>query len=865
MPASRNPYYTVQTTRTVTTRTTATRRLVTGDVTSGALVTGGFVAPVPIAQMKQGGGETVVKKESAPKEELTKKPEPLPPLAAPGAPVASDATADAIRVTWTNPDPARVTGFRLFCNDGAREPEDFSNCVHNGVGDLRTEYTVSDLRPGEPYAFRVAALGRDGEESDLSAETAPCETAAERAAGKPPGAPAPPVANGSATHDAVPLRWAAPADDGGGSITGYVVERSRRDIDPPAWATCYDDRDDTSTEQTIAGLDASAPYEFRVAAVNSAGMGPFSEPSHPITTEGTDEGTALPLAPEPPVAGEVTANSAQLKWIAPAATAATGDIVGYRVYDHHGSLVHDAPHSAATECVVGGLEPDTEYTFKVAALNTVGEGAASEPSNGVRTDKDTAGGAPYAPVDVVASAPGDRHATVDWTAPDDAGPDPTGYKLYKAEFASEEQANDPEVSEDSELYKLAYDGAGRVSTQTTVRNLEPGTWHRFRVAAQNQHGEGPVSASCAPILTQFCAPSAPADSADGGADGKGLRVDADHADTGPTSARLLWSAPADAGGVPAENLGYVVHRSRHEGEEGPAEEVNVLAFERAYAEDGGAAAGDAGERTAATVSGLQPATAYRFTVAARSPHGTGPASSAVHHTTPEDSAAKALAEEEARKKAEEEEAQKKAAEEAAAQQKAEEEAKAKAEQDAKDAAEADAKRKAELAEQQAAEEEAKKKAEEEAAAKQKAEEEAEAKAKAEREAAAGERRAKLRAEAEALWNPSKPVVGAVIEDEAGFDRVEIVTCKEGGAFHYGKVPEGCCCTHVGGKGISGNKEFKAAVAKYRPGDDVEFTFVWRDKLDEPFKMTVMIGGTKIPIEEVKDWARRARGEFNDDE
>lgn len=76
----------------------------------------------------------------------------------------------------------------------------------------------------------------------------------------------------------VPLSWAAPASDGGSSITGYQVT-----VTPGSVVST------TGTGVTVGGLTNGTAYSFTVAAVNARGVGPAAGPV-----------TATPVAPRPP-------------------------------------------------------------------------------------------------------------------------------------------------------------------------------------------------------------------------------------------------------------------------------------------------------------------------------------------------------------------------------------------------------------------------------------------------------------------------------------------------------------------------------------------------------------------------------------
>ncbi len=70
----------------------------------------------------------------------------------------------------------------------------------------------------------------------------------------------------------IKLDWTAPA--GGGGITGYRVQR--RPGAGGAWVTVVADTGSTNTTYTNTGLTENTEYEYQVAAINQAGVGPYS-------------------------------------------------------------------------------------------------------------------------------------------------------------------------------------------------------------------------------------------------------------------------------------------------------------------------------------------------------------------------------------------------------------------------------------------------------------------------------------------------------------------------------------------------------------------------------------------------------------
>ena len=75
------------------------------------------------------------------------------------------------------------------------------------------------------------------------------------------------------------MTWRAPVDDGGAPITNYILElRTQGQF---SWRRVTE-REITRLEFEATGLDVEETYEFRVAAENQAGVGPYSESTTPV-------------------------------------------------------------------------------------------------------------------------------------------------------------------------------------------------------------------------------------------------------------------------------------------------------------------------------------------------------------------------------------------------------------------------------------------------------------------------------------------------------------------------------------------------------------------------------------------------------
>jgi hypothetical protein len=164
-------------------------------------------------------------------------------------------------------------------------------------------------------------------------------------------------------------------------------------------------------------------------------------------------------------------SSAKVSWLA--STPNVGSITGYAVTPVLGTTVLPTQtfNSTATSQTVTGLTNGQTYTFRVAALNSVGTGPYSTTS-AVKI------GQPAAPTAVTAVT-GVGQATVSWTAGADNGSAITGYVVtpFKAGVAQATQTFN--------------------STATTqiLTGLAAGSSYTFKVQAINANGAGIISSA----------------------------------------------------------------------------------------------------------------------------------------------------------------------------------------------------------------------------------------------------------------------------------------------------------------------------------------------------------------------------------
>jgi subtilisin family serine protease len=369
-----------------------------------------------------------------------------------------------VMLTWSAPTStggAAITDYVIQRSvDGSTWTD-----VDDGVS-AATGFTVGDLDNGTLYSFRVAAVNAigTGPWSDVVPATpAALPGATDELIAK--AAPAPGVASGQ-----VQLAWPAPSSNGS-PITDYLVQRSTNGT---TWTT-VDDGQSATAGFTVSSLTNGTTYLFRVAAVNAVGTGAWSNVAvaAPAWTATAPRSVAAAIAP----ASGVGSGQVKLSWTAPTSTggAAITDYVIQRSVDGTAWVAVDDGLSPATSSTVGGLANGTTYSFRVAAVNSVGTGPWSTvvAATPVGTAAAPSGlSAAVAP----AAGLGSGQVTLAWTAPTSTGGAPiTDYLI--------------ERSADGTTWSAVDDG---VSTATgfSIGNLDNGTTYSFRVAAVNAVGTG---------------------------------------------------------------------------------------------------------------------------------------------------------------------------------------------------------------------------------------------------------------------------------------------------------------------------------------------------------------------------------------
>ncbi|CAD6198887.1 unnamed protein product, partial [Caenorhabditis auriculariae] len=437
-------------------------------------------------------------------------------LDAPGKPTgpirATDIQGDAMTLSWRPPKDNGGDEITNYVVE-KRGPGGEWVTVGHPIG---TSLRVRNLDPNTPYDFRVRAENQYGVGEPLETDEA---IMAKNPFGTP-GAPGVPEAL-ETSEEAIVLQWTRPTSDGGAPIQGYVIEK--REVGTKEWSkAAFGHIPDT--KHRVTGLTPKKTYEFRVAAVNAAGQGEYSQNSAPITA---DRAPTKPKVNMAMLTRDVLAYAGEkAKILVPFAATPEPKVT----WSKGDAKITESDRRAKVESndylstlVIEKCELSDSGLYFIELQNSQGSDTASVRLKVV--DKPTA---PQGPLRIEDISP--DCCTLHWLPPvSDGGSPVTNYIVEKLNLRGEPRWE--KVS--SFVRNLNY----------TVGNLVEGDRYRFRVRAENQYGFSEPLENPDPITAkyQFNVPDQP--------DAPTVRdMDSNWAD-------IEWDPPRDGG---SKIIGYQV-------------------------------------------------------------------------------------------------------------------------------------------------------------------------------------------------------------------------------------------------------------------------------------------------------------------
>jgi hypothetical protein len=424
------------------------------------------------------------------------------------------------------------------------------------------------------------------------------------------------------------VSWSAPAS--GGPVTSYRVT-------PYIGGTAQTPKTVTgsppATSTAVTGLTSGTTYTFTVQALNANGAGTASAHSNPVTPQAA-------VAPAPPsdVRAEPASSSARITWTA---SASDGDspITGQTVTPYIGAQAQTPVQvgASATSATISGLDNGTAYTFRVTATNAVGTSPPSAASAAI-TPRDTIFdfGTPSA---VDSGDTGPIELGVKFRS-DEAG-SITGIRFYKSAANTGTHVGSLWTAGGTRLTQATFTGETGSGWQSvtfvTPVQITAGTTYVASYFAPNGHysvtGGGLASGADNPPLHALANSSssngvyaygAPGAFPTSSYNASNYAVDVMFqtapppgqvtgvsATAGSASATVSWTAPS-----------------------GPVTSYEITPYIGSTAQTPTKTVTGSPPATSTTMTGLTPGTAYRFTVRAANPGGSGPESAQSNAVTP---------------------------------------------------------------------------------------------------------------------------------------------------------------------------------------------------------------------------------------
>ena len=444
--------------------------------------------------------------------------------AAPDAITDLSATKDAtngareIDLAWTTPDAngEAISSYRLERKTNALGAN--YGLVSLTIPATATAYSDTGLTPWTTYIYRLRAVNSVGNaawsnEPSLETDQAVPSKITDLRATKD-------ATNGKTEID---LAWSTPLFNGG-NTNYYTIQRK---AGSGSWVDVSTNIDIASVVYSDTGLTPGTAYTYRIRAKNAVGDGEWS--NTPSATTDNDVPAAITGMTATRDATD-PARQINLAWTTPANHGQA--LSAYRLERKIGNgayaLLSDSVAVSATTYSDTGLMPNTQYTYRLRATNSLGDADwSNEPA--VTTDIAVPGKVSFS-----ATKTGSSGIRLSWSRPDTNGSNIIDYTIQRKHGSG------------SFAHLTTRTGAAIRYTDT---GLTPGTAYTYQIRARNSKGNGPWS-DAASATTDATAPSKITDLSATNDPVYALDID------------LSWTAPASNG---ANITGYHLQRKAGSG------------------------------------------------------------------------------------------------------------------------------------------------------------------------------------------------------------------------------------------------------------------------------------------------------------
>ncbi len=282
---------------------------------------------------------------------------------------ASAASPTSIILTWNAPSfddqTSAITGYKIEYKTGS---DSFSTIVADTKN--TNTYFLHEGLTDETYTYRMYAINSDGISGVSSQSSA-----------KPQHTTVPGGLTATAiSPNQIRLSWNAPSETFGQPITDYTI---KREIIPDVYEE-ISVVDDKFTTYVVSNLATGKTYTYVVVANYALGSSDVSNvasatPQKDSTDQSSSSAVTIPTSPKQ-LTATATSNQIKLSWNVPSSDG-NSPIIGYKIETKKDggsySVLVENSKSTTTSYTHTSVLPDTTYTYRVLAINSVGISSTS--------------------------------------------------------------------------------------------------------------------------------------------------------------------------------------------------------------------------------------------------------------------------------------------------------------------------------------------------------------------------------------------------------------------------------------------------------------------------------------------------------